>query len=111
LVRAGATQVLVVTGALTRASVVRLRPSCTRSGLQMWFSKSWRIAARANSRKTSDPDGEHAEGESKRRIKAFSDAGKRGSARRVRYQCPVFGIELQGSCGGRPGPFCKSSIE
>lgn len=27
------------------------------------------------------------------------------------YQCPVFFIEAQGSCGGRAAPFCRSSIE
>jgi hypothetical protein len=27
------------------------------------------------------------------------------------YQCPVFGIELQGSAGGLASPFCNSSIE
>jgi hypothetical protein len=28
-----------------------------------------------------------------------------------RYQCPVFGIEIHGSCGGSGAPFCSSSIE
>jgi hypothetical protein len=27
------------------------------------------------------------------------------------YQCPVFGIELQGSAGGLASPFCNSSME
>jgi len=36
---------------------------------------------------------------------------REGSFRRVFYQWPVFGIEVQGSAGGFGSPFCSSSIE
>ena len=57
--------------------------------------------------------------EAPRHIESFAGAGKQRGRRAVsparwarrRYQCPVFGIDFQGSLGGSAAPFCNSSIE
>jgi hypothetical protein len=38
-------------------------------------------------------------------------AASASELRKASYQCPVFGIEAQGSAGGFASPFCKISIE
>ena len=49
---------------------------------------------------------------------AFARPGTSGRARPIKtstctvaYQLPVFGIDFQGSAGGRAPPFCRSSME